>query len=64
MNEKKSKVRCLNGEVGRRRWKIRRSRRINIFPSYGGRNGGFKSMGDRMRGQWTDRNGEIKEKIM
>ena len=43
MNEKKSKVVCINGEIGRRKWKMG-----NVY--FGGRkkNDGFKSMGDRM----------------
>ena len=52
MNEKKSNVVCINGEVGRRRWKLEKCY-IGVLEesnTYDGRkiNCGFKSMGDRM----------------
>ena len=56
VNEKKSKVVCINGEVGRRRWMMRECC-IGEVEEYkylgitieGGKHGGFKSLGDRMK---------------
>ena len=57
VNEKKSKVVCINGKVGIRRWmmgdccigEIEEYKYIGITIE-GGKHGGFKSMGDRMKG--------------
>ena len=56
VNEKKSKVVCINGEVGRRRWMMGDSC-IGEVEEYkylgitieGGKHAGFKSMRDRMK---------------
>ena len=56
VNEKKSKVVCINGEDGRRRWmmgdccigKVEEYKYLGITIE-GGKHGGFKSMGDRMK---------------
>ena len=56
VNEKKSKVVCINGKVGRRRWmmgdccigEIKGYKYLGITIE-GGKHGGFKSMGDRMK---------------
>ena len=56
VNEKKSKVVCINGKVGRRRWmmgdccigEIEEYKYLGITIE-GGKHGGFKSMGDRMK---------------
>ena len=56
VNEKKSKVVCINGEVGRRRWmmgdccigEVEEYKYLGITIE-GGKDGGFKSMGDRMK---------------
>ena len=47
INEKKSKVVCLNGEVGRRRWMIGEVEEYKYLgiTVEGGKHGGFKSMG-------------------
>ena len=53
VNEKKSKVVCINGEVGRRRWMMRdccigeveEYKHLGI--TVGGKHGAFKNMGDR-----------------
>ena len=55
-NEKKSKVVCINGEVGRRRLmrgdccigEVEEYKYLGI-PIEGGKHGGFKSMGDQMK---------------
>ena len=55
VNEKKSKVVYINGKVGRRRWmigdccigKIEEYKYLGI--TIGGKHGGFKRMGDRMK---------------
>ena len=56
VNENKSKVVCINGKVGRRGW-IMGDCCIVVVEKYtylgitieGGKHGGFKSMGDRMK---------------
>ena len=56
VSEKKSKVVCINGEIGRRRWmmgdccigKVEEYRCLGITTE-GVKYGGFKSMGDRMK---------------
>ena len=68
VNEKKSKVVCINGEVGRRRWmmkdccigEVEEYKYLGITIE-GGWHGGFRSMGDQMKevNGLIDRNGEI-----
>ena len=56
INEKKSKVMCINGEVGRRRCmvgdccigEVEGYKYLGITIE-GGKHGGFKNMGDRMK---------------
>ena len=56
VNEKKSKVVCINGEVGRRRWlmgdccigEVEECKYLGITVE-GGKHGGFKSKGDLMK---------------
>ena len=56
INEKKSKVVCINGVVGRRRWimgdccigEVEEYKYLGITIE-GGKYGGFRSMGDRMK---------------
>ena len=56
VNEKKSKVVCINGKVGRRRWmmgaccigEVEEYKYLGITIE-GGKHGGFNSMGDRMK---------------
>ena len=56
VNEKKSKVVCINGEVGRRRWmmgdccigEVEEYKYLGITIE-GGKHGGFKKMGYRMK---------------
>ena len=64
VNEKKSTVACINGEVGRRRWlmgdccigEVEEYEYLGITVEVG-THGGFRSMGDRMK--QTNGNGEI-----
>ena len=55
VNEKKSKVLCINGKVGRRKWmmgycciEVEEYKYLGITVE-GGTHGGFKSMGDLMK---------------
>ena len=56
VNEKNSKVVCINGEVGSRRWtmgnccigEVEEYKYLGITIE-GGKHGGYKSMGDRMK---------------
>ena len=66
VNEKKSTVVCINGEVGRRRrmvgdcclGEVEEYKYLGI--TVGRKYGGVKRMGDRMKeAKWTGRNGEI-----
>ena len=55
LSERKSKVECINGTVQNRKWRFGETE-IREVEEYqylgvtvqGGKNGGFKSMGDRM----------------
>ena len=57
VNERQSKVMCINGKVGRGRWMMGDCCIGEVEEEYkylgitikGGRHGGFKSMGDRMK---------------